>query len=692
MKITTVRHSLSITEADSPLSIGRADSCNIVCDHPMVSSRHALLSWTGECWVLDDNGSRNGIFVGGRQVDRVRLTSLMTVSLGDDVNGFAVTFDPAVVSAPVPTATATSSRAVPARAPAAQQPARDVVFAVHDLVVETAGVRRLDRVSFQLRRGEMLGVLGGSGAGKSTLLKAITGSDPATSGLVMFQQRDLYRDYEALRTSIGYVPQDDILHASLTVRATLDFGAMLRMPSASTADRTARVAEVLDELGIAHRIDAKVTELSGGQRKRLNVALELLSRPELLILDEPTSGLDPANERALMQLLRQLADSGRTIIVVTHSTESLHLCNRVLFLGRGGLPVYLDTSADMAAHFGQSSLIDAFGFVDNHPDPSHLRNRFDAAHPADARPVPLDPIPPAAPQPLRQRWAKDSERVGHDFWVMVRRSVAILRGDKRNAIFLLAQGPVIALLIMVAFGGRPFVAENPKDSGAAQVLATLVLAVVFVGAAGAVREIVKERSIMLREQAVGVSTTAYLGSKVAVQGTLVIAQAVLITFFALVRQDTPDKSLLALGANAEVALLVILAGLGAMGIGLFISATVNSADKAMTALPILLFTQLLLVGIIVPLNGVALRPLSWLIGAQWSFNGAAAVNNLWEGQRCYMDDASKFCQGMWHHDTTNLLLSLLMLTLLFGAALYFALSRLRKQDPAVVLKEAMANG
>lgn len=558
----------------------------------------------------------------------------------------------------------------------------DAVFAIHDLTVETAGVRRLDRLTFSLRRGVMLAIVGGSGAGKSTLLKAITGSEPATSGQVLFEGRDFYRDFVHLRTRVGYVPQDDILHTSLTVRATLSYGAMLRMPGASPTEREQRVVEVLDELGLSHRIDAKVTELSGGQRKRLNVALELLSRPPLLILDEPTSGLDPGNERSLMQLLRTMADGGRTVIVVTHSTESLHLCDEVLFLARGGRPVYLGPPHALAQSLGATSLIDAFGLVDNHPDPSLLHATFDATIDRSARPQALPPLPVPDQLPWPDRWAARSEVIGRDFWILLRRGFEIMLSDRRNAIILAAQGPVIGVLILAVFGSGKLDPYIPSKD-AASVLLALVLAVVFVGATGSVREVAKERPILLREQALGVSTVSYVASKVVLQGSLVVVHSLIIVFFALVRQDVTEDGVVLLGSATNIFMAVVLAGLGAVALGLLISAAVTSVDKAMTLLPVALFVQLLLAGVIVPVTTLAIQPLSWFVNARWGLDGVSAVADLWVLRGCA--NPAQSCSSLWQRSAFNWMVALVVMSVLFSGAVWLTYRTLHKRDPGTVL-------
>jgi ABC-type multidrug transport system ATPase subunit len=560
------------------------------------------------------------------------------------------------------------------------------VFSIHDLTVETNGVRRLDRLTLSLARGEMLGVLGGSGAGKSTLFRAITGSDPATSGRVSILGLDLAREYDRLRGRVGYVPQDDVLHSALTVADTLGFAAELRMSGTGADERARRVQDVVTDLGLAHRLDARVSELSGGQRKRVNVALELLSKPELLILDEPTSGLDPANERSLMQLLRGLADAGRTVLVVTHSTESLHLCDRVLFLARGGLPVYLGPPAELPMAFSVGSLVEAFASIDNHPDPHALRQRFDASRTAERTPTPVLAAPSPGSVPTR---ARD----GSDLAVLLRRSVAILKGDRRNLVILAVQAPIIAVLMLLVFGQDKLVAGTPESSGGASVLLALVLSVVFMGATAAVREIVKERSLVLREQAIGVSTVAYVASKAVFLGALVVAQASVVVAFGLARQGTPDDSATPFGWMIETLAATSIAGVGSVALGLLLSSVVTTTDKAMTLLPVLLFVQLLLAGIIFPLDTPLVRQLSWVVNSHWGLNAVGSSADLWQLRGCSSvagDVPAPPCSRLWQSDLLNYGLSTFMLVALAAGALVGTWFVLMRRDPASVLARRVA--
>ncbi len=217
----------------------------------------------------------------------------------------------------------------------------EVSFSARHLTVTVDGGKQiLKDVSFGVPEKSLIAVIGPSGSGKSTLLKALTGYRPANQGDVLYDNRNLYKQFAELRQRIGLVPQDDILHKELSVKKALKYAAKLRFPADTTgAEREARIDEVLRELKLDVHKEKKVTSLSGGQRKRVSVALELLTKPSLIFLDEPTSGLDPGMDRDVMQLLRGLADDGRTVLVVTHSVAELALCDKLLVMapGRGRL-------------------------------------------------------------------------------------------------------------------------------------------------------------------------------------------------------------------------------------------------------------------------------------------------------------------------------------------------------------------
>ncbi|WP_156781520.1 ABC transporter ATP-binding protein, partial [Mycobacterium gordonae] len=245
---------------------------------------------------------------------------------------------------------------------------------VNEVSFGVDGKTLLQKVSLTARPGTLTAIIGGSGAGKTTLARLIAGYTTPSSGAVTFAGHNIHTEYASLRSRIGMVPQDDVVHRQLTVNQALGYAAELRLPPDTTkADRARVIAQVLDELGLTQHADTRVDQLSGGQRKRASVALELLTGPSLLILDEPTSGLDPALDLQVMTMLRQLADAGRVVLVVTHSLTYLDVCDQVLLMAPGGKTAFLGPPDEIAASMGTSNWAHIFAKVGANPDEANRR-------------------------------------------------------------------------------------------------------------------------------------------------------------------------------------------------------------------------------------------------------------------------------------------------------------------------------
>ncbi|GAA3252747.1 FHA domain-containing protein [Dactylosporangium siamense] len=323
--------------AGALIRLGRGPDNDIVLGDLRSSRNHAELRRTPTGYEVVDLGSRNGTFHNGKQVTRQAMQPGDMISIGKHefiFDGMRLhEFEDAGPSSLI---------------------ADDLTVRIKDAIL-------LDDVSFALTEGSLLAVIGPSGCGKSTLVKAVAGLRPATQGTVRYDGRDLYADYAELRYRIGMVPQDDVLHRQLTVRRALRFAAALRFADdVPRKERRVRVAEVLRTLNLTERAKMRIDKLSGGQRKRVSVALELLTEPSLLFLDEPTSGLDPALDKEVMEELRDLADKGRTVAVVTHNVMHLDLCDRVLVLTVGGRMGYFGPPSDLLSFFGAEDYAEVF--------------------------------------------------------------------------------------------------------------------------------------------------------------------------------------------------------------------------------------------------------------------------------------------------------------------------------------------
>ncbi|MFF3912313.1 FHA domain-containing protein [Streptomyces sp. NPDC001852] len=638
--------------------IGRAADNDLVVDDLIVSRRHAeLRAHPDGTYEIVDLGSHNGTYLNGRPVTRAAMGPGDIVGIGH--SAFCLVGDE--LQEYVDTG--------------------EVSLDVQDLTVAVDGGRKvlLDHVSFPVGQKCLLAVVGPSGAGKSTLLNALTGQRPADRGTVLYDGRDLYRDYAELRQRIGLVPQDDILHPQLTVRAALSYAAELRFPEdTAAAERRDRVDEVIRELGLEQRAGQPVHSLSGGQRKRVSVALELLTKPSLLFLDEPTSGLDPGMDRSVMHMLRGLADDGRTVIVVTHSVLSLGVCDRLLVLAPGGKVAYYGPPDDALAFFGFEQWPEAFEAFDRDPDRDWAReyheSPFHRHYVTEATTQPHHPGPaplaPAAP-PRPRGW-------GAQLGTLIRRYAAVLGSDRTFLLVMIALPFVMGAMARALAGGR-----LARDT-AMNALLILCVGAVLTGAANAVRELVKERVVYQRERAVGLPRSAYLMSKIVVLGTISVVQAVVLTLVALLGVDlnTPGGRGVLLPPLAEITLAAALLAFTAMMLGLLVSALVRKEEVTMPLLVLLAIVQVVFCGALLPLSGVpGLEQLSWLVPSRWALGamaGTVGLSRIVPG-KLTADPLFRHSTGVWLLD----LAMLVVLSVLYGLVVAVLL---RRREPVVMRK------
>ncbi|MER6126851.1 FHA domain-containing protein [Streptomyces sp. NPDC001795] len=637
--------------------IGRGADNDMVIDDLVVSRRHAeLRAHPDGTYEIVDLDSHNGTFLNGRPVTRAPVTPGDIVGIGH--SAFCLVGDE--LQEYVDTG--------------------EVSLDVQDLTVEVDRGRKtlLDQVSFPVGEKCLLAVVGPSGAGKSTLLNALTGQRPADRGTVLYDGRDLYRDYAELRQRIGLVPQDDILHAQLTVRRALTYAAELRFPQdTAKEERLARVDEVIRELGLEQRAGQPIHSLSGGQRKRVSVALELLTKPSLLFLDEPTSGLDPGMDRSVMHMLRGLADDGRTVIVVTHSVLSLDVCDRLLVLAPGGKIAYYGPPDDTLPFFGFEQWPEAFEAFERDRDRDwageYRDSPFHRQYIVNSSAQPHLPAPAPAvavgPPPKAQSW-------GAQLGTLVRRYAAALGADRTFLVIM------VALPFVMGAMARALAKGSFTQETALNALLILCVGAVLTGAANAVRELVKERVIYQRERAVGLSRSAYLMSKVVVLGTVTVLQAVVLTLVALLGVDlnVPGGKGVLMPPLVEITLAVALLAFTAMMFGLVVSALVRKEEVTMPLLVLLAIVQVVFCGALLTLDGVAvLNQLSWLVPSRWAFGAMAGTIDLVRLAPDKTDPLFRHATGTWLLDMGMLV----VLSVLCGLAVT---RLLRRHEPAVMRK------
>lgn len=607
------------------ITVGRSPRSDVTLDDPLVSRQHAAVELTDRA-VLVDRNSYNGTYLNGH-----RIQARETLKVGDvvGVGGSLLTF----------TGTGLS--------PVVRRP----TLSARRLSVTTdAGAQLLDDVSITLRAGQVMAVIGPSGAGKSTLLGALTGLRPATDGRVSWNGQDLYEEYDHLRLLIGLVPQEDILHRQLTVRRGLQFAADLRLPPDTTPEeRDARIAEVLEEVELLDQHNQRIDSLSGGQRKRTSIALELLTAPQLLFLDEPTSGLDAGLDRRVMERLRALADAGRVVVVVTHSVLALDQCDRVLLMATGGRVAFFGPPDQLLDFFGVEDYPSVFLAIE---DPSwvetyaasSLRHANLGRTAIVERPVFESEAPqPHVSVPTRVR----------QFWTLARRNAAVIAADRGLLVLMVAMPLLLAAMSRALPGdnGLSVDAGRAAVDEAQQRLLVLIVGAALMGTAMSVREVVAERPIFRREHAVGLSVGAYLGSKVAVLGTVVACQATLLTVLSLVGLPGPDDPVVFPSGFMEVTVAVVALAVTMTVAGLTVSAGVKSSDQAMPALVALVMAQLVFCGALFPLEGRSgLEQLSWLFPGRFAFAATAVTARLQGPRTPESDPLWEHSAGQWMTD------------------------------------------
>jgi ABC-type multidrug transport system ATPase subunit len=580
--------------------IGRAPGhVEFPLDHPHVSRRHARLHVAGGQVVLADLGSANGTYVNGK-----RLAGQTALRPGDriDIGPFSLEFD--------------------GHALVSRSRSNNIELAAHRLVRvvkdRTTGqpLTLLDRVSLVVRPREFVCLLGPSGSGKSTLLAMLSGRNPPDEGAVRVNDQDLYENFAALKQDIAVVPQKDILHDSLAIGAALRYTAELRLPPDTSHDEIAgSVADILELIGLTPRSGTLIRHLSGGQVKRASLANELMSRPSLLFLDEVTSGLDEQTDRDMMELFRQVADGGKTVVCITHSLANVEAtCHLVVILTDGGRLAFIGTPEEARRYFHIDRLGDVYKKLAQRPPADwqaafkaspfyarYVRDRLPAG--ADAK----EQIPPSIPIFVDQRPVNPLRQA----WILTRRYLAIWRGDPMALLTMLGQALLVALLLGTVFGdlrGQP----DPERVGLTRSLLFLMnVSCFWFGCNNAAKELVKERVIYTRERDFNLRIDSYYFSKFVV--LLLIAMIQVALLFTIVRLwcGPPGSAFAQWFALATVA----VAG---TSLGLFISAFSRTEEVAVALVPIAIMPQIILAGVIAPLSGLALVLAKSLITVHWA--------------------------------------------------------------------------
>ena len=616
-------------ETKPQLSVGRAQDNDLRLDGLQISNHHARFARSNGSVTVEDAGSTNGVYVNGERISGRRAVQLSDVI---QIGPFVLQADSAQGVAVYDTRSKT----------------RIDCINITKIVKNRSGggtIKLLDDVGITIQPNEFVGLLGPSGAGKSTLMDALNGMRPASSGYVLVNNLDLYRHLDSLKQSIGYVPQDDIIHRELTVYRTLYYVARLRLSrDVSRREIDQIVNEVMDVTGLSERRDVAISQLSGGQRKRVSIAVELITKPSVIFLDEPTSGLDPSTEEKIMKLFRQIAESGRTVILTTHAMENVKLFDKIVVLMRGKL-VFYGPPQEALAHIRADSFKDLYDKLELPIDqqvaaiPPEVKAQKGALkkyreqiseHVAEEwkkkfqqtdqyRRFVVEPLS-ALPRDGRQS-APSKQRMGifatiRQWGTLTRRYIEVLTRDKFNLLILFGQAPIIAFLTYLVVPDK-----SPRDFP----YFVLALVAIWFGTSVASREIIRERAVYTRERMVNMRLFPYVGSKLFVLSMIVSLQCLLL-YGSLKFMHYAGLMSVPGWAIPQILIVLITAGVG-IALGLFISAIVKTSEMATSMVPLILIPQILFSGLVgVPQNTA--RVISTVIPATWAFDGIKRFSTL----------------------------------------------------------------
>ena len=665
----------------------------------MVSSKHAQVEQiSGQLYVVD-RGSANGTYVRGHRIQpgqKIQIQSgekvyigpmplQLTLGEGGNVEVYTEAF----------------SEEQWAGRPLYEIEAWSLFLQVPDRDDKSKDKVLLDNISFKALPGDMIALMGPSGAGKTTLLLTLNGYMPPTEGMVRINGEDLYNIYDTLRGSIGYVPQDDLVHPELTVYEAVRYSAKFRLPpDYSEEEIDARVNQTLKDLGLDSQAHLQIGSpeekiLSGGQRKRVNIALELVTDPVILYLDEPTSGLAADDAAALIDLLHQLTKAtGKTIIMTIHqpAKDEYEKFSHALILGYGGVPMYFGPTVPDSYRFFSGWRRRQGSYVEPRPE-EVVKNPRDMFEQITEREDPLyaqlqaqDPTAQRAvarqqgamiwrqeffsdTNPIYKKMYSGRRAVGTgdgqraipegrpstrgQFGLLLSRYFKTKWRDVGGTVIMFAQAPIIGVLLAVVFGGQTEATpawclgalndlsrKGGKDvAGNADKLFSslqttqdhtaaiffLVVSAIWFGTSNAAREIVRERSIYLRERMVTLGLFNYVMSKYALLCFFCIVQCTMllsIVFFALGFHGGIEAFLIELAALVATAVT-------AVSIGLLLSTVMKSSEAAMALTPIALIPQIVLGGLLVPATTIPqLSALMYVVPARWGFEAAVIPERM----------------------------------------------------------------
>lgn len=579
------------------IRIGRDESNDWVVQSLSVSRFHAEISQnTSGDFEISDLKSVNGTFVNGEVVNRHQLIPGDLVTLGSETRRFS------------------NSGLEPIDG------IDGVDLLLQDLSFSISGKTLINNANLEISPSTLTAIIGPSGAGKSTLLRMMAGQLRPTSGKIKFNGND-FSDYRKVYGQrIGFVPQSDILHTQLTTQSALQFGAALRLPGDTTSkERDLRVQDIMEKLELSERANLRISKLSGGQRKRASIGLELLTSPDVLFLDEPTSGLDPGLDAHVMETLRDLADDGQTVVLVTHSVDNLHFCDNVILLASGGHVAYSGPASTVFSVLKKKNWSEVFKFLASSDALLLSNKKMSNIESGVSGPTDL----------ITRRLSSIRQTL-----TLSKRYFKVISSDKFYLALLILIPIITGLLCYLSGSNFGFgigyktklgVYYNPYAQGT---MLVLVLGSIFIGLATGIQEIVKEREIRIRETAAGLKTFPYVLSKLIVLGVILISQELVFASIVLFGRPMQNAGLIFSSSKLEIVLISFILAFSSLCLALLVSSLLTSSEQAMPTLVGLTMIGIVMSGALPIASNNFFSQLSKLVPSYWATNAIAASGNL----------------------------------------------------------------
>lgn len=521
----------------------------------------------------------------------------------------------------------------------------------------------IDDISLCFEPGQFIGLVGPSGCGKTTLMLMLNGYYTPSSGVVRLNNLSIHQNSAALKGQIGYVPQDDIIHRELTVEESLRYTSRLRLGnSLSEGEREAQLECIITDLNLKKSRHVLIGSserrgISGGQRKRVNMAQELVTEPLLYFLDEPTSGLDPRTDREVMTLLKGISDRGHIVVLTTHKIDRLNfsIFTHVIVIGEGGKLAYYGKADEAAAYFKVRDPEEIFEVLERRGSHDLQQDYLRSKCFRDMVVSGMDKIP-SEQVAQKTRFAVSP---WHQYLVLVDRSFRIKTRDAMSTLILLLQAPIIGFFLLIVFG------QNQTNQYLLAMLFMALIASIWLGCSNSAREIVCEQTIFQRENKAGLSLGAYLGSKVTILGILCAIQCFILAIFAPL--SFAGSAVLGIGFF-PLYLVLLLTSFTAMLMGLMISALAKTGEAAMAIVPITLIPQIVLGGLIVYFKD---------LGAFGQVL-AAPILSRWAYELTLLLDGTNAADAVLGFNLSNIGVDfavILILALAFGGAAYALMKR-----------------